>query len=136
MVLGLLANASASVLGRAANRTRAVAPIGVTAVSMGIGSGLLLGGGIWSQGLPALSLTGWGIVIWLAVVNTAFAFTLWNKSLQRLSAFESSVINNTMLAQVAAFGWVFLGEALGPLEIGGAALVMCGAIAVQAGSRN
>lgn len=69
-------------------------------------------------------------------MNTAFAFTLWNKSLQELSAFESSVINNTMLAQVAAFGWVFLGEQLGMLEIFGAVLVMLGAIAVQAGSRN
>ena len=136
MVAGLLANAIASVLGRAANRTRAVAPIGVTAASMGLGSMLLLGVGIWTQGLPALSVAGWGIVVWLAVVNTAFAFTLWNKSLQRLTAFESSVINNTMLAQVAAFGWVFLGETLGLLEVVGAALVMCGAIVVQSGRRN
>lgn len=136
MVLGLLANAGASVLGRAANRTRAVVPIGVTAVSMGIGSALLLGAGIWSQGLPELTLIGWSIVAWLAVINTAFAFTLWNKSLQRLSAFESSIINNTMLAQVAAFGWVFLGEHLTLLDVVGAALVMGGAVVVQAGSRN
>lgn len=136
MVLGLLANASASVLGRAANRTRAVTAVGVTAVSMGIGSMLLLAAGIWTQGVPTLTLAGWGIVVWLAVANTAFAFTLWNRSLQELSAFESSVINNTMLAQVAVFGWVFLGEQLGLLEIVGAGLVMVGAAVVQAGSSN
>lgn len=58
MVLGLLANASASVFGRAANRTRSVSPAGVTAVSMGIGSALLLGAGIWMQGVPTLTLAG------------------------------------------------------------------------------
>lgn len=136
MVVGLLANASASVLGRLANRTRTVSPVGVTAVSMGVGSSLLLGTGVLTQGLPPLSLFSWGIVVWLAVVNTAFAFTLWNKSLQALSAFESSVINNTMLAQIAAFGWVFLGEHLTLLEIAGAVLVMVGAAVVQLGSRN
>jgi len=46
---------------------------------------------------PVLSLKGWGIIVWLALVNTAFAFTLWNRTLQVLSAVESSIINNTML---------------------------------------
>ena len=38
---------------------------------------------------------------WLALVNSAFAFTLWNRTLRTLSATESSVINNTMLIQIA-----------------------------------
>jgi drug/metabolite transporter (DMT)-like permease len=35
---------------------------------------------------------------------------LWNKTLQILSAVESSIINNTMLIQIAVLAWIFLGE--------------------------
>jgi drug/metabolite transporter (DMT)-like permease len=44
------------------------------------------------------------------VVNTAFAFTLWNHTLRNLSATESSVLNSTMLIFIAVLAWVFLGE--------------------------
>jgi drug/metabolite transporter (DMT)-like permease len=46
------------------------------------------------------------------VVNTAFAFTLWNHTLRTLPAMESSIINGTMLIQIAVLAWVFLGEGL------------------------
>lgn len=46
-------------------------------------------------------------------MNTAFAFTSWNATLRRLSAMESSVVNTTMLIQIAVLAWVFLGESLG-----------------------
>lgn len=131
MGLGLLSNAAAAVLGRYLNRGATASPLAVTTVSMAVGSSVLLAAGLSVQGLPDLSIRNWTIVLWLAVVNTAFAFTLWNRSLQTLSATESSVINNTMLAQVALFGWVFLGESLSPLDILGATVVMVAAVAVQ-----
>jgi drug/metabolite transporter (DMT)-like permease len=106
------ANAAAAVLGRSVNRTRAISPTVVTATSMGIGALSLLGIGVVGQGLPPLSPTAWLIIVWLALVNTALAFTLWNRSLQNLSAVESSVINNTMLVQIAVLAWLFLGEQL------------------------
>ena len=80
---------------------------------------------------PVLSLKGWGIIVWLALVNTAFAFTLWNRTLQVLSAVESSIINNTMLIQIAVLAWVFLGESLGALEIVGLGLAALGTLLVQ-----
>jgi drug/metabolite transporter (DMT)-like permease len=52
------------------------------------------------QGLPALIWQSWAIIAWRAVVNTAFAFTLWNLTLRTLSATESSIINNVMLIQI------------------------------------
>jgi len=131
MVVGVIANALSSIIGRWANRDAVLSPLGVTTVSMGFGSAVLLGTGITVQGLPTLSLQSWGIVGWLAVVNTAFAFTLWNRTLQTLSAIESSVINNTMLVQIAVLGWVFLGESLTGTDIVGLLVVMGGAIAVQ-----
>jgi len=67
--------------------------LAVTAASMGIGAPVMLPGGIVAQGLPALSLQSWAIVGWLAAVNTAFAFTLWNHTRRTLPAVESSIIN-------------------------------------------
>ncbi len=137
-VLGLVlagvtvcANAAAALLGRSVNRERMASPLVVTAISMGIGAACLLGAGWATQGLPALSLKGWGIIVWLAVFNTALAFTLWNRTLRVLSAVESSVINNTMLIQIAVLAWLFLGETLGVLEIVGLGLVALGTLLVQ-----
>jgi drug/metabolite transporter (DMT)-like permease len=62
----------------------------------------------------------------LAVVNTAFAFTLWNKTLQVLSSVESSMINNTMLIQIALLAWLFLGEKLSIWNIVGLVLAAAG----------
>ena len=131
MALGLLANSLSSIVGRYVNHELSLSPLAVTTVSMGLGSAVLLAGGITVQGLPSLSVQAWLIVLWLAIVNTAFAFTLWNRTLQTLSATDSSVINNTMLVQVALLGWVFLGESLSALDIVGLGLVLVGAMAVQ-----
>lgn len=130
-VIGLAANAGAAVLGRHVNRDAELPATAVTLVSMGVGAAALFGAGVGVQGLPQLSLQGWAIVLWLAAVNTAFAFTLWNTSLQRLSAMESSVINNTMLIQIAILAWVFLGESLGVRQVAGLLLAAAGALVVQ-----
>jgi len=129
--LGTLSNAGAAVLGRAINRSLALPSVGITAVSMGIGAALLLLAGVTLQGLPPLEPWHWAMVAWLAAVNTAFAFTLWNHTLKRLSAMESSVVNNTMLIQIALLAWVFLGEGLGGFEVAGLALAAAGALLVQ-----
>jgi drug/metabolite transporter (DMT)-like permease len=126
-----LTNAVSAILARSINRSAHIAPLLVTTVSMGVGSVVLLGVGVWIQGLPELSPANWLIVGWLAVVNTALAFPLWNATLRTLSAVESSIINNTMLVQVAILAWVFLGEELGWQEVAGMALAAAGALIVQ-----
>ena len=98
---------------------------------MGVGALTLLGSGLLIQGLPPISLKSWGIIAWLAVVNTAFAFTLWNKTLQTLAAVESSIINNTMLIQIAVLAWIFLVERITLQEMGGLLLVTLGILVVQ-----
>jgi drug/metabolite transporter (DMT)-like permease len=120
------ANAAAAVLGRSVNREKAIPPLVVTAISMGVGAISLLGTGLAVQGLPPLSPAGWVIIVWLAVVNTALAFTLWNRSLQKLSAVESSIINNTMLVQIAVLAWLFLGEQLALRDVVGLILATMG----------
>ena len=65
------------------------------------------------------------------MVNSALAFTLWNRTLRTLSALESSIINNTMLFQIAVLAWLFLGEGLTGRELAGMALAALGTLAVQ-----
>lgn len=125
------ANAAAALLGRSVNRERTIPPLVVTVISMGVGAISLLGIGIVTQGLPPLSLAGWTVIVWLAVVNTALAFTLWNKTLRILSAMESSIINNTMLVQIAVLAWLFLGERLALSDVVGLILAMVGVLMVQ-----
>ena len=98
---------------------------------MGIGSILLLVLGILTQGFGSLDLQSWLLIAWLAIVNTAFAFTLWNHTLRTLSAVESSIINSLMMPQIAILAFVFLGETLNGKEILGLILVSLGVIVVQ-----
>jgi drug/metabolite transporter (DMT)-like permease len=106
----VMAYSGATLLGRSVNRHGALHPLVVTTVSMGIGSLLLLLTGIATRGLPALTLPQWGIIAWLALINTAFAFTLWNTALRTLGAMEASIINNLMLIEIPVLAWLFLGE--------------------------
>jgi len=130
-VIGLMANAGSSILGRFVNRQEDLHPLVVTVVSMGVGALVLIVVGLATQGLPHLSWKSWGLIAWLAAINTAFAFTLWNHTLRRLTAVESSLINNTMLIQIALLAWVFLGESLSPKGITGIVVAAAGVLLVQ-----
>lgn len=130
-IFGLIANALAGIVGRSVNRGGGLNPLSVTVVSMGFGSILLLGSGFTLGGLPELDPGSWAIVAWLAVVNTAFAFTLWNHTLRTLTAMESSIVNNTMLIQIAVLAWVFLGESLMVKEFLGLTMAAAGILTVQ-----
>jgi len=74
--------------------------------------------------------------LWLGLINSALAFTLWNKALQSLSALESNLINNTMLIQVAIMAFLFLGETLSPIQILGVTLVASGILLAQLKKRT
>ena len=130
-VIGMLANAASSLLGRKMNLQDHLSPLTVTFISMGIGSVLLLLIGIGTQGFGSPTLSDWAIIAWLAVLNTAFAFTVWNHTLQTLSAIESSVINSLMMPQIAVLAFVFLGETLSIKEVTGLILVGIGVVVVQ-----
>jgi drug/metabolite transporter (DMT)-like permease len=130
-LVALGANVASSVLGRHVNRaTRRPAAV-VTAVSMTVGAVVLAVVGLVAEEQTALSGRAVVIIAWLAVVNTALAFTLWNHALRHLSAVESSGINNLMLIQIAALAWIFLGETPGPAAIVGILLVSAGVYLTQ-----
>jgi drug/metabolite transporter (DMT)-like permease len=130
-LIALLANSGSSIFGRYVNSQSRLHPILVTTISMGIGGIIMLLAGSFTQGFGHLELTHWLIISWLAIVNTAVAFTLWNKSLQTLTAVESSIINGTMLPQIAILAWIFLDEPLSIRQVVGISLVGFGALTVQ-----
>jgi drug/metabolite transporter (DMT)-like permease len=136
MTIGVLANSSSSVLGRNINRSGKFNPVIVTVISMGFGSLVLLIIGIIVQGLPPISTQNLIYLLWLAVMNTALAFTIWNYTLKTLTAIESSIINGTMLIQIAILAWIFLGEGISLQEIIGMSIAAIGAVLVQLKVRN
>ena len=127
----LAGNTASSLLGRGANRSAPVSALTVTAITMSIGAAVLLGGGLAVEGFPTVTARAWGFIVFLAVVNTALAFTLWNRSLETLSATESAAINNTMLIQIGLLGWWLLSEPLGVAEATGIVLVTLGILGAQ-----
>ena len=131
MTVGVLANSGSAVLGRDVNRSGRINPYIVTLISMGFGAVVLLVVGITLQGLPSISMQNIIYLLWLAVVNTAIAFVIWNYTLRTLSAIESSIINGTMLIQIAVLAYIFLGEEISFKEIIGMSIAAIGAVLVQ-----
>lgn len=130
-ILGVLANVAAAILGRDINRTAKHSPLLVTVMSMGVGSIILLTAGLALEKAPVLNLQSWLIILWLALVNTAFAFTLWNHTLRTLTAMESSIINSTMLIWVAVFAVIFLHERITARQLVGMLVTGIGTVIVQ-----
>lgn len=128
---GAVTNAVSSLAGRKVNSLGNASPLVITFISMGIGAVLLLVVGVLVQGFGKPDLQSWLLISWLAIVNTAFAFTLWNHTLRTLSAVESSIINSLMMPQIAILAFVFLGETLSDKEIFGLFLVSLGVLIVQ-----
>jgi len=109
-VVGLLANSLSAVVGRAINRNRTAPALVITGTSMAFGAAILLIWGFVTEGVPTLPLTSWTYIIWLSVVNTALAFTLWNKAMQYIRAVDMSLIQSTMMPQIIILSVIFLGE--------------------------
>jgi len=134
-LIALAANVGSAVLGRAVNRSHRLSPRVVTTLSMVAGAVVLVLLGWALEGPPGLDPVGWLLVGWMALVNTALAFTWWNESLRHLAATESAAINNLMLLQIAALAWLFLGEAPGPIQWLGMALVTAGVMRARSRPR-
>ncbi|KQL58350.1 MULTISPECIES: DMT family transporter [Bacillaceae] len=131
-LIGVFFNAVSSLLGRSVNRAKKIPAVVITCLSMIVGSALLsLTSLSVGETMPSLGFNQWSLVIWLAVVNTAFAFTLWNISLRELTAAESSITTNTMPIQITLMVAIFYGERVSTIEIIGIVLTCVGTFLVQ-----
>ena len=130
-IISLIANSFSSIIGRAVNRARDTPALVVTGIMMSAGSVCLMIFGLVTEPLTTLSLTSWFYILWLAVVNTALAFTLWTRSQRILRAIDMTLINSTMLPQIVILSILFLGEQLDYLDWIGIILLAVSVAAVQ-----
>ncbi len=108
----LFVNAFSSIIGRAINRENNInkSPLVITGVSMTIGTVFLLIIAAITEPFPVISLKSLTSILWLGVVNTALAFTLWNNAMTKIRAMDMSIINGLMLPQIVLLSILFLGE--------------------------
>ena len=130
-IASLVANSVSAIIGRAINRLKDTPALTVTGISMSIGSLILLSIGFTTETYVSLSFTSWIYILWLAIMNTALAFTLWNRAMQELRAIDTTLINSTMMPQIVLLSIVFLGEFPDLLDWIGLILLAIGITVVQ-----
>ena len=130
LLLCLFSNASSTIIGRYINSTIRKKTLTITTISMFFGGLLLTVLGLVFE-KASFSLIEIFYVILLAVINTALAFTLWNRSMKTLRALDISLINNTMLPQITVLSIVFLGEMINFVEFISLTIILTSIILIQ-----
>lgn len=116
---------------RGLQKTNAPDSLRLTTVTMGIGAvGMMALSAVTGEYAP-LTVDLVLVVVWLATINTALAFFLWNWVLKTLPAYELTVVQNLMLIEIALFAFLFLQETITVLMMVGMALVIGGVVMVQ-----
>jgi len=105
--------------------------ISLTSLSMLVGALMLLGTTGITGNLVNVSFCNWMIIIWLSLVNTAVAFSLWNHALKTLKAVEQAILQNSMLIQITILSFFFLEEPITVQKIFGMIIVFIGVLIVQ-----
>jgi len=136
VAIGLLGIAAFGIIGREVARERRVDTLSLTAIPLAFGGGILLPIAFSIEGLPEFSAKGWVFVLWLAVINTACVYVLYNHALRELAAFEMSVLVNLTPLVTAFWAWFLLGERLGIIQMIGMVTVIAGVVLVQWGKQN
>ncbi|MBI4791110.1 MAG: DMT family transporter [Chloroflexi bacterium] len=131
VAIGILGIALSGILGREVARDRRVDTLFLTAIPLAFGGGLVFLFGLLFENAPRLTLTAVFVIVWLAVVNTALAYMLYNHSLQALTALEVNIMMNITPLATAALAWILLGERLDAIQIVGMVIVIIGVGLVQ-----
>ena len=81
--------------------------------------------------LAAWHLPVWGLVLWVVVLGTIVPFSLVVGALRHVSATRVGIV--AMLEPVVAtvVAWLWLQESLAPVQVAGAAIVLCGILLAQ-----
>ena len=92
--VGLLGFMSFSLLGRSVARKRSLDTLRLTTLPLLIGGAFTLLLAFFLEGLPIMSQRSWLIIAWLALVNTALGYVLYNHALRELTALEMNIALN------------------------------------------
>ena len=94
---------------------------------------LLFGGGLLVAAAPPAGVPSprvLTVLVWLAVVNSALAYLVWNHALRRLQAFEISLVANLMPMGTALIAPVLIGESVGRSAWPGMVVALAGVVLV------
>jgi drug/metabolite transporter (DMT)-like permease len=75
-------------------------------------------------------------LLWLALANTAVAYTLYNHSLRILTALEMNVMLNLSPLGTALLAWLLLGERVTFIQVVGMVVLIIGVVLVQQRTRR
>lgn len=96
-----------------------------TAWQLTAGGLLLLPVALWfGMALPALTVTSLAGLAWLSLVGAALSYLLWFNGVERLAPSTVSAMGFLSPLVAVTAGWLLLGEALSPLQVAGAVLVL------------
>jgi drug/metabolite transporter (DMT)-like permease len=113
----------------AAPLMNAYSPLRVTAVTTGMGALPLT-----LLGLPAVAAlpleqvqwSGWAGVLYSAVLAIVVAYIIWNMGVKKIGSSRTALYGNLIPVVGAGAAALFLGEAITPLKIVGAAIILLG----------
>jgi drug/metabolite transporter (DMT)-like permease len=104
-------------------------PVGVTGVSMAIGTALYVpavAGHLLAVDWTEVSASTWGALVYSAMFSLAVAYTIWYAAVREIGSARTSVYSNLVPLVAVAAGVLFLGEPLSARKIAGAAAVLLG----------
>ena len=133
ILAGLFGFAAFTILGRGVAREREVDTLSLTAVPLAIGGAVLLVLAVIVEGWPKIPGAAWPIIIFLALINTAVAYMLYNHAMQTLTALEINMLLNLAPLSTAILAWIFLDETISAVEVAGIFIVILGVGLVQWG---
>ncbi|MFF2571792.1 EamA family transporter [Streptomyces sp. NPDC058084] len=126
VIAGLLSSLSMSagtVLTKRWGRPEGVGALALTGWQLTAGGVVLLPVALLIEGAPP-ALTGANLAgyAYLAFGNTAISYFLWFRGIERLSASSVTLLGPLSPITAAVIGWAALGQALGPVQLGGMAI--------------
>lgn len=111
-------------------------PLYVTGASLTLGSLMFLPVGIYpamAQDYSGVTWTGAAALLYLALLTSVLGYLVWNWGLSKLEASKVTVLSNLQPILAAALAWLFLGEAITPRFLAGAAAVAAGVLLTERG---
>jgi drug/metabolite transporter (DMT)-like permease len=81
--------------------------------------------------LATWQLPVWALVLWVVVLGTIVPFSLIVGALRHVSATRVGIVAMAEPVVATAVAWLWLRESLAPVQIAGAAVVLCGIVLAQ-----
>ncbi|MFI6102995.1 EamA family transporter [Streptomyces sp. NPDC051310] len=135
VLAGLASAASMSagtVLTKRWGRPQGVGPLAMTGWQLSAGGLLIAPVALLVEGAPpALDARAAAGYAYLALANTAVAYWLWFRGIERLTATAVTLLGPLSPLTAAVLGWVLLGQALGPVQLLGMVIAFGATLAGQ-----